>query len=191
MSTKRTKTARTAVHGNRRRPVAKNVARAHKWNGPRIPAHRHLPDLFKSLVSRTAVRLLNEIQHVIQRANGRRLRNERQKSGASAGAPQGCCRRGRPVRCRPCRELPYPPRSKIFRVSPLPDEGASRRFWLHRRSVPVTTISTFRLPHLPQTSRACQSGTVVSAPYRSAISAGSGSASCRQSLHQTIKRTRA
>jgi hypothetical protein len=37
------------------------------------------------------------------------------------------------------------------------------------------TMSTRRLPHCPHTSRACQSGTVVSAPYLSAISAGSGS----------------
>jgi hypothetical protein len=33
---------------------------------------------------------------------------------------------------------------------------------------------TRRLPHRPHTSLAAQSGTVVSAPYRSAISPGSG-----------------
>jgi hypothetical protein len=37
------------------------------------------------------------------------------------------------------------------------------------------TISTWRLPRREQTSRSRQSGTVVSAPYRAAISAGSGS----------------
>jgi hypothetical protein len=44
-----------------------------------------------------------------------------------------------------------------------------------RRSVQVATKSTCRLPHLEQTSRSRQSGTGVSAPYRAAISAGSGS----------------
>jgi DNA-binding transcriptional LysR family regulator len=43
------------------------------------------------------------------------------------------------------------------------------------RRVPVTTISVARLPHFEQLSRACQSMTVVSAPYRSACSVRSGS----------------
>jgi hypothetical protein len=44
-----------------------------------------------------------------------------------------------------------------------------------RRSVSLITMSTRRRPHREHTRRSCQSGTVVSAPYRSAISAGSGS----------------
>jgi hypothetical protein len=43
------------------------------------------------------------------------------------------------------------------------------------RLVPVTTISTCRPPHLEQTSLSRQSRTLVSAPYRAAIPAGSGS----------------
>jgi hypothetical protein len=39
-------------------------------------------------------------------------------------------------------------------------------------------ISTCRLPQREQTSRSRQSGTVVSAPYRAAVSAGSGSTWC-------------
>jgi hypothetical protein len=45
----------------------------------------------------------------------------------------------------------------------------------YRRSVPLTTISTWRLPQREQTSRSRQSSTGVSAPYRAAISARSGS----------------
>lgn len=40
-------------------------------------------------------------------------------------------------------------------------------FWFtigYRRSVPVTTISTFRLPQAPHTGRECHSGTGISAP---------------------------
>ncbi|HWX42458.1 MAG TPA: hypothetical protein VN345_15005, partial [Blastocatellia bacterium] len=44
----------------------------------------------------------------------------------------------------------------------------------YRRS-PVTTISVCRLPQREQTSFPRQSRTLVSAPYRAAISAGSGS----------------
>src|SRR5262249_9690043 len=43
------------------------------------------------------------------------------------------------------------------------------------RFVPVTTISTCRPPHREHTSRWRQLSTEVSAPYREAISAGSGS----------------
>jgi hypothetical protein len=56
-----------------------------------------------------------------------------------------------------------------------------RRLWAipscraYRRSVPVTTISTCRLPHGEHTSRSRQLGTAISAPYRCACSAGSGS----------------
>src|SRR5262249_61436735 len=44
----------------------------------------------------------------------------------------------------------------------------------YRLLAPLTTISTFRLPHREHASRLPQSGTVISAPYRSAISSGSG-----------------
>ena len=40
---------------------------------------------------------------------------------------------------------------------------------------PLTAISTSRLPHREQTSRARHSSTVVSGPYQRAWSAGSGS----------------
>jgi hypothetical protein len=43
------------------------------------------------------------------------------------------------------------------------------------RAVPVTTKSTSRAPHSEQTSLSRQSRTLVSAPYRAPISAGSGS----------------
>jgi len=49
-----------------------------------------------------------------------------------------------------------------------------RKLSVHRR-VPVTTMSISRLPHFEQTSLSRHSGTAVSAPYRAAISAGSGS----------------
>ena len=42
-----------------------------------------------------------------------------------------------------------------------------------------------------QTSRSRQSRAVVSAPYRAAISAGSGFTRCWQLLHRTINQTRA
>jgi hypothetical protein len=45
----------------------------------------------------------------------------------------------------------------------------------YRRAVPVTAISTCRLLHREQTSRSRQSRMEMSAPYRAAISAGSGS----------------
>ena len=44
-----------------------------------------------------------------------------------------------------------------------------------RRLVPLTDMFTLRLPHLPHTSLSAQPGTEVSAPYRAAVSAGSGS----------------
>ena len=47
--------------------------------------------------------------------------------------------------------------------------------WHYRRPVPLTTISACRLPQREQTSRSRQSSTGVSAAYRAAISAGSGS----------------
>ena len=53
---------------------------------------------------------------------------------------------------------------------------------------PLTTMSTLRLPHCEQRSRVRQSGTVIAAPYRSAISAGSASTRCLQSRHHTISR---
>jgi hypothetical protein len=53
----------------------------------------------------------------------------------------------------------------------------------------VTALTEPRFPHFEQTSRLCQSGIAVLAPYRRAISAGSGSIRCRQSRHQTIIRT--
>jgi hypothetical protein len=59
----------------------------------------------------------------------------------------------------------------------------------HRRLVPLTTISTCRLPHREQTSRSRQSRTLVPSPYRRACSAGSGSTWCWHSLHHTISRT--
>jgi hypothetical protein len=60
-----------------------------------------------------------------------------------------------------------------------------------RRVVPVTTISIRRPPHLEQTNFSRQSSTGVSAPYRAAISAGSGSTWCWQALHQTTARVTA
>ena len=42
--------------------------------------------------------------------------------------------------------------------------SATAGLFYDRRSVPLTTISTRRDPHPPQTSRACQSGTGISAP---------------------------
>jgi hypothetical protein len=55
-----------------------------------------------------------------------------------------------------------------------PEETARRRdcYAFQRRS-PVTTISVSWLPQREQTSRLRQSGTVVSGPYRRAISAES------------------
>jgi hypothetical protein len=43
------------------------------------------------------------------------------------------------------------------------------------RLVPLTNMLTLRLPHFPHTSLSAQSGTEVSAPYRAAVSVGSGS----------------
>jgi hypothetical protein len=57
-----------------------------------------------------------------------------------------------------------------------------------RGVAPFTTMLTRRLPHWPHTSLAAQSGTVVSAPKHSAISAGSGSTRWPQSRHQTTIR---
>src|SRR5438874_6294530 len=54
----------------------------------------------------------------------------------------------------------------------LEHERRARRRLRHHG---VTTISMSALPHLEQTSRSRQSGTGVSAPYRAAIAAGSGS----------------
>ena len=59
------------------------------------------------------------------------------------------------------------------------------------RSVPVRTLSASRPPHPEQTSRSRQSRTGVSARYRAAISAGSGSTWWLHTLHHTISRTRA
>jgi hypothetical protein len=53
--------------------------------------------------------------------------------------------------------------------------------------VPLATKSTSRPPHFEHTSRLCQSRTRVSAPYRSASCAGSGSTWCWQPRHQTIR----
>jgi hypothetical protein len=55
------------------------------------------------------------------------------------------------------------------------------------RSVPLTSMSTRRPPHFEHTSRVCQSRTRVSAPYRSASCAGSGSTWCWQPRHQAIR----
>jgi hypothetical protein len=54
---------------------------------------------------------------------------------------------------------------------------------MRRRHLPVATISTCGLLHREQTSRSRQSSTDVSAPYRVAISGGSGSTWCQQDLH--------
>jgi hypothetical protein len=61
----------------------------------------------------------------------------------------------------------------------------------YRRSVPATTISAWRLPHLEQTNRSHQSRTGISAPYCLASSAGSGSTWWLHALHHTMSRTRA
>jgi len=42
--------------------------------------------------------------------------------------------------------------------------GVGGSLYSRRRSVPLTTISTCRLPHLEQISRSRQSGTVISEP---------------------------
>ena len=67
----------------------------------------------------------------------------------------------------------------------------ARRLESYRRSVPVTTISTARLPQLEHTSRSRQSRTLVAAPYCRAISIGSGSTWWPHALRHTISRTRA
>ena len=54
------------------------------------------------------------------------------------------------------------------------------------RDVPLTTKLTLRPPHCEHTRRLPHVGTGQSAPYRAAISAGSGAALWRQSLHQTM-----
>jgi hypothetical protein len=59
------------------------------------------------------------------------------------------------------------------------------------RLVPLIAISACRLAQREQTRRSRRSRTAVPAPYRAAISAGSGSVRCWQSLHQTINRTQA
>jgi len=64
--------------------------------------------------------------------------------------------------------------------TPLVGQGSCRR------SVPVTTMSTCRPPHPEQTSRSRHSGTVVWTPYRSAISAASGSTRWPHALHHAI-----
>lgn len=71
--------------------------------------------------------------------------------------------------------------ARVERGTAAASTGMPRRFpkpFLLRlcRHSPVKSIWTLRDPHSQQTSRACQSGAVISAPYRSAISAGSGSA---------------
>jgi hypothetical protein len=49
----------------------------------------------------------------------------------------------------------------------------------------ITALTEPRFPHFEQTRPPCHSGIGVSAPYRRARSAGSGSTRCRQSRHQT------
>src|SRR5215471_3561735 len=73
------------------------------------------------------------------------------------------------------------------------EEGHRPHLMVGKRIAPgsshhETDVMTTALPHFPHTSRLPQSGTVVSAPYRSAISAGSGSTWWRQSLHHTMSR---
>jgi len=79
----------------------------------------------------------------------------------------------------------FPPVGPIRRILVLPigrNNDASRRY---RRSVPVTTISISRLPHLEHRNRSRQSGTVVSGSYRRACSAGSGSCGIRSDCRTT------
>jgi hypothetical protein len=45
-----------------------------------------------------------------------------------------------------------------------PGNHCALRLFRYRRSLPLTTISTRRLPHWPQTSRDFQSSTLISAP---------------------------
>jgi hypothetical protein len=76
-------------------------------------------------------------------------------------------------------------------ISPTPVAGTNvicgdNRFYYPL--APISTKSTARLRHREQTRRFCQSGTVVSAPYRAASSPGSGSTRWPQALHQTTKR---
>jgi hypothetical protein len=49
----------------------------------------------------------------------------------------------------------------LHRKQTMPTRSTSSGY---RRSVPLTTISILRLPHSLHTSRACQSGTAISAP---------------------------
>jgi hypothetical protein len=49
-------------------------------------------------------------------------------------------------------------------------------FQRYRCSVPATTMSTWRPPHCAQMSHSRHSGTGVSGPHRSAVSAATGSA---------------
>jgi hypothetical protein len=51
----------------------------------------------------------------------------------------------------------------VASAEPRPTSGGGGGSGDQRRS-PVTTKSIRRLPHWPQTSRACQAGTVISAP---------------------------
>jgi hypothetical protein len=60
------------------------------------------------------------------------------------------------------------------RSRPRLREGAVIEALAYRRLVPVTTISACRPPQREPTSLSRQSRTLVSAPYRAAISAGSG-----------------
>jgi hypothetical protein len=62
-----------------------------------------------------------------------------------------------------------------------PSNGSDGKVAVHRRLVPLTTLLTFRLPTARRRA-ACSNP----APYRAAISTGSGSARWRQSLHHTI-----
>jgi hypothetical protein len=107
-------------------------------------------------------------------------------------------RRCRPSRFRPSRlRLRSPRRQNLtipiglfeFDLRPRQPGFGGAFFLCAHRSVPVTTMSTRRLPQAPQTSRACHSGTGISAPQRSAISAGPDSAWCLQSRHHTTNRT--
>jgi hypothetical protein len=80
-----------------------------------------------------------------------------------------------------------PTRKEMYRAVSRVDLPLAAR--PYRRSVPLTTMSTSRLPHAEHTSRSRQLGTAVSAPYRRSRSAGSGSTQCWHVLHQTMRRT--
>jgi PAS domain-containing protein len=109
----------------------------------------------------------------------RRTRRRQMLEVAEADLERGFVR---PQACRKSLAERVDANDRAFRASRWRrgSVASARVHRAHRRGgprvrTPVTTISVSWLPHREQTSRLRQSGTVVSGPYRCAISAGSGS----------------